>query len=320
MTTASSATDYSRASGFSQQQIKSATNELIRIFDSDENLTPLYNTAVCNPDIGLDRLQRNLRRLIKAYGKQLGEEADDALQLLASRFVSLQARRVAQSVTARFGPVPACQVPRTVTLQEESSDDDAEERPVDEDAFSDLVTLREFLIGSTAFQALRNNLQAFVLPKALQQPTPKVPDATLGEQIMPGDKALAQKVSKKRTPKKLSWRTWCNDMRDAVVDSILEPENFFCAKAFILLAIDAVYLATDAMFIATGQLEPSLAPDATRLRWECNCGDSFFSDVKEYRENGISELVAYMERSTGRKEVVSHSERICQSIIRPAST
>jgi hypothetical protein len=317
MTTASSATDYSRASSFSQQRIKSAISELIKIFDRDEVLRPLYTTAVHNPNIGLDRLQRNLRRFIKAYGKQLGKEADDALELLASRFVFSHARRVAQSVTARFGPVPACQVPRTVTLQEESSDDDAEERPVDEDAFSDLVTLREFLIGSTAFQALRNNLQAFVLPKALQQPILKVPDETLKEKTMPGSKAPAQQVSKKRSPKKLSWRIWCNDMRDAVVDSILEPETFFCSKAFALLAIDAVYLATDALFVATGQLEPSLASDASRLRWKCvtlsppqtyhstndiqQCGDSLFSDVKEYRESGISELVAYMERSTGGK-------------------
>jgi hypothetical protein len=162
---ASSATDISRGSGYSADQIATATEELITFFQEDELLKPLYKRAIEDDSIGPEKLQRNLRRLFKQYAELSKGEAKDGLEYLAARLVLLKARFLAQSIVQSFHGDVKPRV-REKMEKEESSDEDEETHTVDDTMFVDHVNLREFLVGSDAFHTLRAHIQSFVVPKS----------------------------------------------------------------------------------------------------------------------------------------------------------
>jgi hypothetical protein len=152
---ASSASTFSSGSGYSADQIATATRELVLIFQEDEILVPLYKTAVESPSIGSDRLQRNLRRLFKQYAEHLESEAIDRLQYLASRLVSIKARYLAESIIENLQGIAASK-----HVQKDSSDEEEEYRgSVHDGNFEDLVVFREFLMTSDAFGTFRTQVQ-----------------------------------------------------------------------------------------------------------------------------------------------------------------
>lgn len=161
------ATDLSKSSGYSASQIAIATRELLLILQGDEVLRPLYIAAI-QGDIGPQRFVNNFRRLLKAYSKNLKEEAGDRLDHLAAQLVAIKARYLAESILDNFCEnTAAAKLPSKEmesTAKDDNSDDDDEEEPVvDEEIFQDLTIVREFLIDSNAFKTLRSQLQQFVL-------------------------------------------------------------------------------------------------------------------------------------------------------------
>jgi uncharacterized Zn finger protein (UPF0148 family) len=266
---ASSASEHSKASGYSAIQVATATKVLISIFHEDEVLRPLYESAVSNLSIGPERLERNLRRLLKAYAKHLGNESTEHLEYLASQLVALKARWLARSVVEKFQTKRESERKERIDRHDESSDEEDEPRPVNEAAFEDLVILREFLIKSHAFEILRAQVHAFVLPK--------IPGPSQVEHVRQSDEANAQcqrtdrhlgsqtkGVSKLRT-----WKIWRGDFADIADACLRGPDKVAIATPSLYLLTDAMILTSDALMIATGLLERQLLPDQVRLRWSC---------------------------------------------------
>lgn len=104
---ASSASHISRGTGYSVNQIETATKELLSIFNGDRILLPLYRSVLENPNIGPDRLQRNLRRLFRAYAVLLESEAAERLEYLAARLVFFKSSVLARSIVEKLRSGPA---------------------------------------------------------------------------------------------------------------------------------------------------------------------------------------------------------------------
>ncbi|CAN9254485.1 unnamed protein product [Alternaria alternata] len=308
---ASSASDISRGSGYSAVQIATATKVLLSVFYEDKTLLSLYKNAIGNENIGPERLQRNLRRLFRAYAGLLENEATERLEYLSSRLVLIKSAFLAQSIVEKLqnGQVGA-RSPRSERNEESSDeeDDSSNTHLVNEDAFEDLAIFREFLVGSGAFRTFRDQLEAFVLPKPIH----------LTHEELIGKREASNATTMKPVPMKavsghrnvLTWQKWCRDAK-------LSTDGLFhgayletTATSLFHLMMDAISLATDDLLVASGRLEPPLSPNMVRLRWQCACGDSLHSDVSELRKGGVEELTSHMQRTSGAKVLASpHSHQ-----------
>ncbi|KAH7079112.1 hypothetical protein BKA63DRAFT_258683 [Paraphoma chrysanthemicola] len=298
---ASSASELSKNSGYSAIQIATATKVLISIFHEDEVLLPLYQSAVMNPSIGHERLERNLRRLLKAYARQVKGEAGDHIEYLASHLVLVKAPWLARSIVEKLQTQPECERSDSVERDSESSEDEAEKRPVNEAAFENLSTLRDFLTKSQAFEVLRAQVHAFVLPR---DPRPSHVGKSRQEE---DDCALSENATlrlparTKEAARLRSWEKWRADVVDTVDTYLCNRDKLLASTAPLYLLTDGMILVTDRIMTAVGLLERPLQAELVRLRWSCGCRETHYSDVKELRDGGITELIAHMERSSGVK-------------------
>jgi len=272
----SSASYLSRDSGYSEVQVLTATKELLSIVLEDHVLLPIYKSAIEDPYIGPERLQRNLRRLFKVFANLLEKESTERLEFLASQLVLWKSKFLAHSIVDKLRSGRAG-IPDTRNHDNSSDDDDdgdgdrqSETRPVNEDAFEDLAVFREFLIGSDAFKTLRANVQAFVTPKLLQIP---LLDITIRKELDTDEIITKQKLVKPsaRLAKDLTWKNWLEDARKGADLLFRETEMFIIATVGVNLAIDAFFLTTDHLLITMGLLEPTLKQNTTRFRWQCVC-------------------------------------------------
>lgn len=239
---ASSATDLAKDSGYSVDDIVTATEELLAIFQEDVDLALLYRSAIKDPSIGPQRLERNLRRIFKQYAEHLKSEAKDQLEFLASRLVSFKAGFLSQSIVQSYdgsAAKPRLEKPHEAAVEENPDHEWDGEVVVDEEAnfedavFGDLIAFREFLLGSSAFQTLRSRIQNFVLPK---------PSRRTGREVaVDGD----------------------------VMEVHLELDDTRCGGIKTARILGSIMRTFDALLIATGHLEPPLEPAMVRLRWKC---------------------------------------------------
>ena len=162
----SAGTDLSRNSGFTADEIMTATKRLVAIFQDDAVLKPLYLHALADPAIGPAKLERNLRRLFKQCAHDLEKEAKDKLEILGARLVSHQARSLAKSIVSRFGGSESQSSPtrERAVESDDSSDDDGQET-FDDTVFEDLVLFSTFLLESGAFRQLREKVERFASSK-----------------------------------------------------------------------------------------------------------------------------------------------------------
>ena len=261
---ASSASDMSRGSGYSAVQIATATKVLLAIFYEDETLLSLYKCAIENQAIGPARLQRNLRRLFRAYAGLLEGEATERLEYLASRLVLIKSAMLAQSIVEKLQNGRAALPLSRKERNEESSDEEedvADVRPVNEDAFEDLAIFREFLVESEAFKTFRVQLQAFIVPKSTH--------LTHLESARSGDIANAAITEAQEMTS--TWQNWRNDSEKSTGGFFGGAYGKIAASSVLLRMTDAFMSATDDVMIAAGLLEPPLRPDTVRLRWQCVC-------------------------------------------------
>lgn len=68
----------------------------------DEMLIPLYRAAITNVTIGPERRERILRRLFKSLAYDLGKEADEHLEYMASRLVAKRVRELAKCIVEKY--------------------------------------------------------------------------------------------------------------------------------------------------------------------------------------------------------------------------
>lgn len=139
---ASSGSNLSVHSSYTPTQIATATKELFDIFHRDPDLDNLYYRAIHNPEIGPDRLQRNLRRLFQAYAKNLEDEHTENLEYLASKLVAMKARVLARSIAEKYGHAPVEEQADIHRTADESSEDETQPQLVDEKIFEDLKAFR----------------------------------------------------------------------------------------------------------------------------------------------------------------------------------
>jgi hypothetical protein len=266
---ASSASDMSKGSGYSAVQIATATKVLLSIFYDDEALLSLYKSAVENLNIGPERLQRNLRRLFRIYAGLLESEATERLEYLASRLVLLKSASLAQSIVDKMHVRVGAQSHRSDRNEESSDEEDencTDSRPVNEEAFEDLVRFREFLVGSEAFKTFRDRLEAFIVPKLTQQTNTEFKS----DEDTSNAKILEPNMRKEvKEQKALTWQRWRHDAKKSTDGLFYGTSAKTTASSVFHLMADAIMLATDGLLIAAGQLEPPLRPNMVRLRWQC---------------------------------------------------
>jgi predicted DNA-binding protein len=291
---ASSATDLSKNSGYSAVQIARATKELVLILQDDEDLVPLYKRAIEDVVIGPAKLERNLRRFFKAYADHLGDIAGDRLEYLASRLVRLKAKLVVRSIMEKYGTEQEAmqrQESNSRQEQEQSSDEENEVHPVDETEFHDLVSFRNFLVGSEAFGMLRTRIRSFILPRnavggETEAGTKEVESTTEDDGIAREDDEPAEEEVEVTTE---AFKTTTMDIENPTKDIDITTIDIDTAKIYTeieklhagqdrILANRSLSLAkyiefakdfAGAALVAFGYLEPALQPGLTRLRWQC---------------------------------------------------
>ena len=143
-----SATTISKESGFSIEQIQTATRVFLSLILSDPVLRPLYEAARSDPSFGARELCKCIRATLKRYAEDLRGEAKDHLEFSAS-----------QLVRSKAGYAARCIGNNVKSVQQsagDSSDDETQPRPVDERQFADnLDNFQSFLSQSNAFANLR---------------------------------------------------------------------------------------------------------------------------------------------------------------------
>jgi hypothetical protein len=149
------------AIGFSSEQVQTATKEFISIIQSDQVLKPLYETARNDPRIESTVLRRYVRETLRIYAEDLKGEANDRLELSASQLVRIKAGRAARCICN--DELPGHPPARDI---DDNSDEETQERVVDERQFDDPVSFRSFLTQSKAFAKLRVQTESYLIIKA----------------------------------------------------------------------------------------------------------------------------------------------------------
>jgi hypothetical protein len=291
-----SATAFSRDSGFSVEQIQSATRVFVSILQEDGVLMPLYKPARENSRIGPKRLRRYICEAVKIYAENLKEEANDHLEFAASRLVHAKARYAARCIASgeesyKYSQDSVNDRNRATRNSEDSSEEETAERPVEEAEFRDLKAFRLFLTESDAYMILQAQIQAICTKNSMSSHNgPVIRDLKLatgatrnsqppqsirnpGEELL-SDERFCQGKELKPIPATRSniqrtWYAWQKDVHDLAGSLLLGSEWIFTAKAALFLLIDVIFLLTDDAFIAIGCLEPPLEVGWTRIRSEC---------------------------------------------------
>jgi hypothetical protein len=261
-----SATGISSVNGYSSSDIATASKELITMFQSNEIMLPLYKTALASPAIGPERLQRNLRRLFKAYSEHLKDEATDQMEYLSARLVAMESRRLAESIVAKFRSDPAQLRAAEHGAYSDSSDEERDTRPVNEGTLADLSTFRRFLVESQAFQTLQAQLQAFVAPK-YPEPISEHCHDDKASRIPGGSISRCVKPSTRENLRRGTWHLWRREAAETAYACLCNSYGLPTTMLFLFLLMDLVFLTTDETLVNFGLLEPSLHPDKIRLRW-----------------------------------------------------
>jgi hypothetical protein len=261
-----SATGISSVNGYSSSDIATASKELFTIFQSNEIMLPLYKTALASPAIGPERLQRNLRRLFKAYSEHLKDEATDQMEYLSARLVAMESRRLAESIVANFRSGPAQLRAAERGEYSDSSNEEGDTRPVDEETLADLTTFRGFLVESQAFQTLQAQLQAFVAPK-LPEPISEHCHDDKASRILGGSISRCVKPSIRENIRRGTWHLWRQEAAETAYACLCNSYGLPTTMLLVFLLVDLVFLTIDETLVSFGLLEPPLHPDKIRLRW-----------------------------------------------------
>ena len=289
------ATEFTRESGFSFEQIQMATRILVLTLQNDELLAPLYESARNNIRIGPKRLRKHIREDIETFAEQLKEEAHDDLQHAACRLVQAKARYAARSIAGgkdTKDQLPVSGEPRDQTSNdlEDSSEEETADRPVNHTGLEDLEAFRLFLTGSGAYTTLQADLHAFCTRNS--KPPPRIP-------IIDDLQLKSPTAAKKRRESDTTLLRYALSVCGLLIVSTVAiiailgaliisrsttatPSNskkgysmvrsfnpIRLARAASYVMTDVVFPLTDDLLMALGLLEPPLKVGWTRIRTEC---------------------------------------------------
>jgi hypothetical protein len=170
----------------------------VEFFLEDIELSPLLTNGATDPNIGIERLARNFRRLLGSYSKELRQIAQSRIQREAANFVHHNSAYVSEAVINWFDTSTGrhiLRLPSDTTeteqkaaaeerlnkflegLQEPESSDENQIPPLleEEEAFDTdydeevinnaLIQVKNFLESGSPFENLRKGLRTFVLPQ-----------------------------------------------------------------------------------------------------------------------------------------------------------
>jgi len=291
---ATSATAFSVGSGFSFEQIKSATQLFVSILQNDELLAPLYESARRNSRVGSNRLRRHIRGAIKRFAEHLREEANDDLQHAASRLVQAKAHYAAQFIASGEGKkdqLPSPKEPHDQTSNDlgDSSEEETADWPVDHTVLEDLEAFHLFLTGSGAYTTLQADIHAFCTRKSISPPRIAIIDHDLELKSLTAPKEKRTWYTLLRRPLSVCSLIAISTVAAIVVlgASIISrgtvtltntngryglfqsSGRIRLARVAAFLMTDVVFPLTDNLFMALGLLEPPLKVGWTRIRTEC---------------------------------------------------
>ncbi|KAH8696900.1 hypothetical protein GQ44DRAFT_120411 [Phaeosphaeriaceae sp. PMI808] len=148
--------------------------EMSDLLYEDNAIKTLLSVALNDESITEDKLQRNFRRTLMQYGRNLEDEAESEEHLAAASFVrhcsSLASRNICQRVASRLDD-PQVKFLEEHVEQMEIEDKSDEEVEVDIDmphpyyeSLTELSSVKEFLVSGNASALLRESLHDFINP------------------------------------------------------------------------------------------------------------------------------------------------------------
>jgi hypothetical protein len=147
-------------------------HELAEFLWLDTECQGLSQAGVNNPEIGKERFQRNFRRLLKRFARDLSYEAAGKSDHAAASFVRYAATAAACEVTFRAiqmqdetEPLDSGTV-RVRPRQDDQSDSEHEDLTFDEpnEDHHDVAEAKRFFSSSYALESFRRGLREFVFP------------------------------------------------------------------------------------------------------------------------------------------------------------
>jgi hypothetical protein len=146
-----------------------AAERLVEVLFGDETLRELYHEALSR--VTVERLERNLRRLLKLFAVELRKEAETPEQRAAAGFIGNRARNSAHIICNKLGRGKFVvelkslnpTIEPTLATQDagEISDDSSDSDSPDDDP-AELGQLERFIVTARAFESLRSNLRLFI--------------------------------------------------------------------------------------------------------------------------------------------------------------
>ncbi|KIX01182.1 uncharacterized protein Z518_08907 [Rhinocladiella mackenziei CBS 650.93] len=181
-------------------EVLAAANEFVSLLLEDQTLTPLFSTAFDR--IKADKLERNIKRLLKKYAIDLRQEAKGDVEKKAVQLIQKRARYIAYRVRLHYDKSTVDKAvwfeqltkmssdkralmedylrgrtdKSTESLQRKPHGDDdndgdasdssiSTEAEADQPELNDLDRVKLFMFESAAYQRFRQNLKDFVLPR-----------------------------------------------------------------------------------------------------------------------------------------------------------
>ena len=145
-------------------------NELADFLLGDPMLRDLCLAGVQDQNIGKDRFQRNFHRLLQQFALDLKAEATSQEYSKAASFIKSHSRAVSKDICNRVdGPktqhIKALSGNLTVDMERaDSSSEDGDRDTLGEEEGYSLSRVKEFMMTSSAFASLCDNVRDFVHP------------------------------------------------------------------------------------------------------------------------------------------------------------
>jgi hypothetical protein len=268
-----------------------AAERLVEVLFGDETLRELYHEALSR--VTVERLERNLRRLLKLFAVELRKEAETPGQRAAAGFVRNRARNSAHIICNKLGRGkfvveqkwlnPTTELNALGEISDNSSDSDC---PDDDPAA--LGQLERFIVTARAFESLRSNLRLFIYPDEAGGMNNKAVHESSAENITQGAEDLEKndlqvsdcQVSGSEGRANLTddWRTVPNpentpwkDMAKVVNE--VPPQEYVAGLKYML-----------SKFAAAAQplwrREPEIPDGKRRVRWKCVSSVRSFDTIK----------------------------------------
>ena len=273
-----------------------AAERLVEVLFGDATLRELYHEALSR--VTVERLERNLRRLLKLFAIELRKEAETPEQRAAAGFVRNRARNSAHIICNKLGrgkfvvelkslnPTIELTLPTQDALGEISDNNSNSDSPDDDPA--ELGQLERFIVTARAFESLRSNLRLFIYPDEAGGMNNKAVHESSAENITQGADHLEKndlqasdcQVSGSEGRANLTddWRTVPNpenipweDM--AKVGNEVLPQEYVASLKYMLSKF-----ATAAQ--ALWRREPEIPDGKRRVRWKCVSSVRSFNTIK----------------------------------------